>query len=162
MSRSHRTLCGIGAALIGATAIAQSASAQDAMLGSWKLDVVASRFAGPHSKSQSQLYRLLPNGRMEMVYSERSPDGANVSLDVSWPKDGGLVRDLGHAFAPNQTFVETMLGPGDWLTTEMQDGRQTSSRRKTVSADNRSMRQVLKEIGPDGKVAETILVLRRQ
>jgi hypothetical protein len=58
--------------------------------------------------------------------------------------------------------AETLIGPGDWYVTYLQNGKQFLIMHKVISDDGKTMRQTITGIGPQGKPGEQIQVLDRQ
>ena len=71
------------------------AIAADQIVGTWKLDVANSKFASFFSppREQTEVYRDLPSGEIEMVLTRVSTEGTTTSSRLIWPTGGGAVKD---------------------------------------------------------------------
>ena len=65
------------------------------------------------------------------------------------------------ATLPTPLLIETLVAPGEWLVTYMQDGRQYGTLRKVVSADGKTMRETFKGT-VQGQSLEIAVVVDRQ
>jgi hypothetical protein len=138
------------------------AMAADPIIGTWKLDVGSSKFVLPPPKEQTELYKELASGEIGMVLTRVQSNGAATSTQLTWPADGGAVHDADGHVPKGQTYVETLLGPGEWLVTYMRNGKQYLTMHKVISEGGQTMRQTIKGLDPQGHPAEQIQVLRRQ
>ena len=137
--------------------------AADPITGTWKLDVRASRFVKFEApKEQTESYKELAFGEIEMILTRVAKDGAQSRVRLTWPALGGAVQDPAGALGKGKSAIETMLGPGEWLVTFLENGKQWSTMRKVVSPDGRTMTQTAKFVDPDGRTLTQIQVLRRQ
>jgi len=137
--------------------------AADPITGTWKLDVKASRFVKFEApKEQTESYNELASGEIEMILTRVAKDGAQSTVRLTWPASGGAVQDPAGALGKGKSAIETMLGPGDWLVTFLENGKQWSTMRKVISPDGRTMTQTAKFADPDGRTLTQIQVLRRQ
>lgn len=138
------------------------ASAADPIVGTWKLDVGSSKFVLPPPKEQTEVYRELASGDIEMVLTRVQSDGNSTSITLTWPSTGGAVHDPDGHLRKGETIVETLLGPGEWFVTYMKDGKQYLTMHKLISPDGKTMRQTIKGLDPQGHPAEQIQELRQQ
>jgi hypothetical protein len=137
--------------------------AADPITGTWKLDVRASRFVKFEApKEQTESYKELASGEIEMILTRVAKDGAQSTVRLTWPASGGAVQDPAGALGNGKSAIETMLDPGDWLVTFLENGKQWSTMRKVISPDGRTMTQTAKFVDPDGRTLIQIQVLRRQ
>ena len=137
--------------------------AADPITGTWKLDVRASRFVKFEApKEQTESYKELASGEIEMILTRVAKDGAQSTVRLTWPASGGAVQDPAGALGKGKSAIETMLRPGDWLVTFLENGKQWSTMRKVISPDGRTMTQTAKFVDPDGRTLTQIQVLRRQ
>ena len=138
------------------------AIAADPMIGTWKLDVGSSKFVLPPPKEQTEVYKELASGEIELVLTRVQSAGAATSTRLTWPASGGVVHDPDARLPKGETLVETLLGPGEWLVTYMRNGTQYLMMHKVISQDGNTMRQTIKGLDPQGRPAEQDQVLRRQ
>ena len=137
--------------------------AADPITGTWKLDVRASRFVKFEApKEQTESYKELASGEIEMILTRVAKDSAQSTVRLTWPASGGAVQDPAGALGKGKSAIETMLGPGDWLVTFLENGKQWSTMRKVISPDGRTMTQTAKFVDPNGRTLTQIQVLRRQ
>jgi len=137
--------------------------AADPITGTWKLDVRASTFVKFEApKEQTESYKELASGEIEMILTRVAKDGAQSTVRLTWPASGGAVQDPAGALGKGKSAIETILGPGDWLVTFLENGKQWSAMRKVISPDGRTMTQTAKFVDPDGLTLTQIQVLRRQ
>jgi hypothetical protein len=137
--------------------------AADPITGTWKLDVRASRFVEFEApKEQTESYKELASGEIEMILTRVANDGAQSTVRLTWPASGGAVQDHAGALGKGKSAIETMLGPGDWLVTFLENGKQWSTMRKVISPDGRTMTQTAKFVDPHGRTLTQIQVLQRQ
>ena len=137
--------------------------AADPITGTWKLDVRASRFVKFEApKEQTESYKELASGEIEMIVTRVAKGGAQSTVRLTWPASGGAVQDPAGALGKGKSAIETMLDPGDWLVTFLENGKQWSTMRKVISPDGRTMTQTAKFVDPDGRTLTQIQVLRRQ
>ena len=142
--------------------MATAAKAADPIVGAWKLNTAKSKFAVPPPKEQVEVYRALDSGEIELTLTRIIADGSHTSTTLAWPASGGAVKLRQGSLPEGETLVETLLGPGDWYVTYLQNGKQFLIMHKAISEDGKTMRQTITGIGPQGKPAEQIQVLDRQ
>jgi hypothetical protein len=137
--------------------------AADPITGTWKLDVQVSRFVVYEApKEQTESYRELASGQIAMTLTQIAKDGRKSAVRLTWPIVGGAVQDPAGALPKGQSIVETLLGPGDWLVTFLDNGKQSSTMRKQISLDRKTMTQTAKFVDAHGRTLTEIYVLRRQ
>jgi hypothetical protein len=143
---------------------ALAARAADPIVGTWKLDVSKSKLVASLSppKAQTEVYRELASGQIELELTRVNNEGASTSVILSWPAGGGVVQDPRDGLPKGMTAVETLLKPGEWYGTFLMDGKQVMTMHKVISRDRQTMRQTLKGLDPQGRSVQQIQVLRRQ
>jgi hypothetical protein len=141
--------------------------AADPIIGTWRLNLSQSKFSAapsemvdPRPKLQIETYREIED-RIEVSGTVTRLDGSSTSGQLSWPKQGGLVK-VENAAVSDLSIVEVLLAPGQWLVITMRDGRQVGTRRKVISKDGKTMRQTVRSFTPDGKPIEQVEVYDRQ
>lgn len=139
--------------------------AADPIIGTWKLNIAKSTFASnapPPPKEQSETYRYLSTGEIELTYKSIEKDGSSVLLVFTWPAQGGAVKIIKKGDIPkNVSWIETLIA-GEWYATQMQDGKQSYTRHKIISKDGKILRQSFRSTDAHGKHFENILVFDRQ
>ena len=162
----EKRLCIALAVTIGAFGImtmnVTPAMAADLIVGTWKLDVGSSKFAVPPPKEQTEVYKELASGEIEMVLIRVQSDGKSTSRTLTWPSSGGTVQDPRGVLPKGETLVETSLGPGEWYVTYLMNGKQYLTMHKLISPDGQTMRQTIRGLDPQGHPGEQIQMLRRQ
>jgi hypothetical protein len=141
---------------------ARLAMAADPIAGIWKLDVANSKFVVAPPKEQTEVYRELASGEIEMSLTRVQTDGASQSTKLTWPASGGAVHDPDGHLPKGETIVETLLGPGDWYVTYLMNGKQFLVMHKVISQDGQTMHQTIKGTDLQGRTGEQIQVLHRQ
>jgi hypothetical protein len=162
VSQATQRSIGILALLLVATAL--HGQEGDPIVGTWKLNVAASKFPraeSPAPKDYVETYRLVGD-RIELVTSRTRTraDGTSYTPKYSWPAQGGVVVEHADPTA-TRVIIETLIAPGEWYVTYMRDGKQTGTRHKLVSKDGKTMRQVLRGLDAQGKPYEQVEVLER-
>ena len=143
--------------------IATPARAADPITGNWKLDFRASMsVVGPSLKEHTESYRELASGEIEFVITRIAEDGTKSTMRFTWPAGGGAAQDPAGALGKGNSVVETLLGPGDWLATFMDNGKQRATIHKVISPDGKTMTQTGKFIDPEGRSQTETLVFHRQ
>jgi hypothetical protein len=136
--------------------------AADPITGTWKLDVRKSNFVERPPKEQTETYRELASGDLEMVLTRTQQDGASTIVTLTWPALGGAVHDPASALPKGEAIIETLLGPGNWIAIFLTDGKQQTTMHKVITSDGRTMVQTFKTVDPHGRPGEQVQVLRRQ
>jgi hypothetical protein len=147
--------------------LAGLAMAADPIIGTWQLNLSQSKFSpassemvDPRPKLHIETYREIEN-RIEVSGMVTRLDGSSTSGKLSWPKHGGVLK-LENPAISDLLIVEALLAPGEWLVITMRDGRQVGTRRKVISKDGKTMRQIVRSFAPDGKPIEQVEVYDRQ
>lgn len=137
---------------------AASLWAADPIIGKWVLDVRASTIPAGET-GRTEIYEEVPGGKIRFTaLIERGAQPAAAGTPREFPATGGVL-DCGKCEDGRMT-VETSLGPGEWLATQLRDGKQYAALRKKVEGN--VMRQVGRRVEADGKVAEYVLIYHRQ
>jgi hypothetical protein len=149
--------------------MAVPAMAADPIIGTWKLNVAKSKFSPamqaitkrPPPKEYTEVYREIEGDQIEFTTHEILADGSSRSGHLIWPRQGGTVKVL-QGGVEGLTYVETLIGPGDWYVTALQDGKQFGIRHKTLSKDGKTKRETITGTDSAGKPFEQIEVFDRQ
>jgi hypothetical protein len=99
-----------------------AAIAADPIIGAWKLNPAESKFSAnsQSDRQQTEVYRLTEAGEIELTYGGVKHDGSRNSLVVVWPARGGVAK-LVKGDANGQTWIETLVKPGEWYMTAMRE-----------------------------------------
>jgi len=89
-------------------------------------------------------------------------DGTSRLARLAWPAQGGVATNQQGPGREGQSHIETLLAPGDWLLTRLQDGKQYNTIHKFISKDGKTMYQTNKSVDTQGQYREYILVFDRQ
>jgi hypothetical protein len=160
MRERSRIVLFIAVLLILATAV----FAADPIIGSWKLNIAKSTFASnapPAPKEQTEAYRYLNTGEIELTYKSIEKDGTSQFLVLTWPAQGGTVKIIKGDIPKSIAWIETLIA-GEWYVTQLQDGKQAYTRHKIISKDGKILRQSFRSTDVQGKPYENILVFNRQ
>jgi hypothetical protein len=162
MAFSGSGLCLALACCCTTTALAQK-NGPDPIIGTWKLNLSKSQLPQLPGlpKEQTETYREASPGRIELALSRLSGDGVPANVTLVWPSTGGVVEYQQGSGPKGELLIETLVAPGEWLVTYMQDGRQYGTLRKVVSADGKTMRETFKGT-VQGQSLEIAVVVDRQ
>lgn len=136
--------------------------AADPSIGTWKPNVAKSKFS-PSSQMPRQgtmVIRELGTDEFELSGSGVQSDGSKTSEKLTWPQKGGVLKGL--PAAAGESSIVTMIAPGEWYTTFMKDGKQTSFLHSSISKDGKTMTVHTKGTDEQGKPVESIEILERQ
>lgn len=135
--------------------------AADPIIGTWKLNIEKSTLISDRqesSKESMEVYREIENDRIEMV---RSPSGTVVK----WPKQGGIAVSTWESLAQSTEgnwLVQTLVAPGEWYVTYIENHKQIGFMHKVVSKDGKTMTQTMKFADDQGGFTERVRVYERQ
>jgi hypothetical protein len=97
--------------VLGMAMVISPALASDPITGTWKLDLDNSKFVLPPPKEQTEVYRELVSGEIEMSLTRVQSDGASRLTKLTWPASGGVVHDPDGHLPKDETLVEPYWGP---------------------------------------------------
>jgi len=66
---------------------------------------------------------------------------------VTWPAQGGVAEE---GSSEEELLVETLIAPGEWYVTRIQDGKQIQFMHKVISEDGKIMRQTIEGVAEWG------------
>jgi hypothetical protein len=135
----------------------------DPIIGTWKLNVAKSKFPSPQLtfKEQTEVYREIGNGQIELTYQSINKDGA-LSLEVFiFPAQGG-VADLVKGETSGRSYIETKIAPNEWYATCLEDGKQLYVLRKVISKDGNTLVKTPGSVDDQGNSLDLYLVLEKQ
>ena len=159
----------ITAFVMTTVAMGQTGKAQvEPIIGSWRMNVSASKisptlqdvFKIAAPKQRTEVYRQIPNGRIELKGTFTGIDGSSYSYSKTFPAEGGMAQ-LANS-EPSESDVNTRVSPREWYVTIMQNGKQTLTIHKVISEDGKTMRQTVTSVDSKGKPFEELRVFERQ
>ena len=135
--------------------------AMDPIIGTWKMNVEKSTPAQARKESSEEImevYREIENGRIEMV---RSPSGTVVT----WSQQGGIAVSTWESSSQSTEgnwLVQTLVAPGEWYVTYIENHKQIGFIHKVVSKDGKTMTQTMKFADGQGGFTERVRVYEKQ
>ena len=135
--------------------------AMDPIIGTWKMNVEKSKLASTRQGSSgesTEVYREIEDGQIEL---KRSPSGTVVT----WPKQGGIAVSTWESSSQSTEgnwLVQTLVAPGEWYVTYIENHKQIGFVHKVVSSDGKTMTQTMKFINDQGGLTEQVRVYERQ
>jgi hypothetical protein len=150
--------------LLAVFGLAGSLWAADPMLGTWKLNIAKSKFAPtePAPKEVTAIWRELGADQYECVMTGVRIDGSAISVKATIPAKGGVINVQQPVPIKGQSGIVTIVGPGDWYITFMQDGKQVEVVHSVVSKDGKTARNTAKGVDAKGKPYEALDVYDKQ
>jgi hypothetical protein len=154
-------------ALVLATAVA--AVAADPIIGTWKLNIAKSKFSSIYYSSRKrtvpkekvEAYREIEGDQLELAGKEIGTDGSSSSGISTWARQGGITKHQPPEPAEMSVF-ETLIAPGDWIVTSLQNGKQIRVMHKVISKDGKQMTQTITGTDAQGKPFVQVQVFDRQ
>ena len=146
-------------------ALVGSLWAADPSVGTWKLNIAKSKLApGTEAAVKEEMAIIREAGdEWEITFTGKRVDGSSISLQATRPRQGGAVKFLtGGSEGANEQSFDTVVEPGDWYHTSLQNGKQVEVIHGIVSKDGKTMRQITRGIDAKGKPYEGIEVYERQ
>lgn len=137
--------------------------AADPIIGTWKLNLAESKFPATEAlpKERTEVYRELDVDQMEFIATGTDANGSPILFKGTWPQQGGNVKIL-EGGNEGISYVETLIEPGNWYVTVIQNGRQTGVIHKTISKDGKRMRQTYRSTDARGNPFERLSLYDRQ
>jgi hypothetical protein len=151
--------------LLAVFGLAGSLWGADPLIGTWKLNVAKSKIPQTETalKVLTEIYRELGADQIEFTRIGTQIDGTPISSKWTWPRLGGIVERLSPAPLPeDMSYVETVIEPGNWYVTVLQNGKQITVIHKTFSKDGRTMRQTITSTNAQSQTSEQLLVFDKQ
>jgi hypothetical protein len=147
-------------AIIGLTSTVWAA---DPIIGTWKLNLEESKFPPTEvmPKERTEVYRELAVDQMEFTATGTEANGSPISFKATWPSQGGTV-DILQGGDEKTSYIETLIEPGNWYVTVLQNGKQTGVINKTFSKDGKRMRQTYRGTDAQGNPFERLSVYDRE
>lgn len=138
--------------------------AADPLIGTWKLNVAKSKYPStqPAPKELTETYREINGGLIDFTYESVQADGTKELFKATWHAEGGTVNISEGQANPGRSYVETLLEPGNWYVTVLQDGKQIATMHKFISKDGKTMTQTSTDVDKDDKPSEILRVYEKQ
>ena len=108
--------------------------------------------------SRTEAYKELESGLIELTLTLTGIDGSTEVSKVTWPAQGGIAEEES---SEEIIVVETLVAPGEWYVTRIQDGKQFQLMNKIVSIDGKIMRQTIEGVGERGSY-KGVMVFERK
>jgi hypothetical protein len=90
-------------------------------------------------------------------------DGSSISFKATRPRQGGVVKVLTtEPERDNEQSFDTIVEPGDWYHTNLQNGKQVEVIHGIVSKDGKTMQQITKGTDAQGKAYKAVEVYEKQ
>ena len=137
--------------------------AADPSVGTWKRNIAKSKFApSTQAAVKEQTYVIREVGdQWELATKTTRMDGSSTSVTYTRPKQGGTVKAQ-PPLSGGQSYIDTVIEPGNWYLTVLQDGKQISVTHGLVSKDGKTMNMTTKSTNTQGKPSETLGVFNKQ
>jgi hypothetical protein len=137
--------------------------AADPIIGTWKLNLAESKFPATEvmPKERTEVYRELDVDLIEFEATGTEANGSPISFKATWPQQGGTV-DILQGGNAETSYIETLIEPGDWYVTVLQNGKQVGLIHKTFSKDGKRMRQTYTSTDAQGNPFERLSLYDRQ
>jgi hypothetical protein len=137
--------------------------AADPIIGTWKLNLAESKFPATEvmPKERTEFYREIDADLIEFEATGIEANGSPISFKATWPQQGGTV-DILQGGNEETSYIETLIEPGDWYVTVLQNGKQVGVIHKTFSKDGKKMRQTYTSTDAQGHPFERLSLYDRQ
>jgi hypothetical protein len=135
----------------------------DPILGTWKLNTDKTEFSPfllailnqKSVKGATAVYREIDSNLLEYIGTYTPLDGAPISGTYTWPRQGGIAKKQAPAPLPDgMSIVETLIAPGNWCATFLQNGIQVMVVHKIVRENGKTMQEIYRGMDPQGKSFE--------
>lgn len=152
---------------IAVLAVATNAAAQskdDPSLGTWKLNVVKSKFTpGPPIKGDTRSYEVNDEGWLLVTTETIQPDGRRTGVRFAAKFDGKPYPQIGR-FAPTVTLITYQAVDKLTLKYTQRDtsGKVLSTNTRTVSADGKTMTIEQRSTDDKGRPSVNVELFERQ
>jgi hypothetical protein len=150
--------------LVAVFGLAGSLWAADPILGTWKVNVAKSKYAlgaKVTPKQQTNVVREAVSNQIEVVVTGMRTDGSAISIKWTAPKEGGVMK-FQQGGTEGTSAILTVIDPGDWCITVLQNDRQITTYHVVVGKDGKTAREVMKANDAQGKPYEQIQIYERQ
>jgi hypothetical protein len=137
--------------------------AKDPSVGTWKLNIAKSKFAPSTEAAIKEEMAIIREAgdQWEITFTGKRVDGSSISSKATRPRQGGVVKFLTGGSEGEQSF-DTVVEPGNWYHTSLQNGKQVEVIHGIVSKEGKTMQQITKGTDAKGKPYEGIEVYDKQ
>jgi hypothetical protein len=135
--------------------------AADPIIGKWKLNIAKSKLGQAAPKEYTEVYREIDSNLIELTTNWISSDGSSSPEKFTFPAQGGINK-FSTPIDEGRFEIETLIAPGEWRMTGMQNGKQIITMHKIIGKDGKTMRHIVTNTDAKGKVSEELLVFDRQ
>jgi hypothetical protein len=145
--------------------LAGSLWAADPRVGMWKLNAAKSKFpaeAQAIPKEATIVIRELDEEQLEFAITGTRRDGSPMLEKSLEPQQGGVVKGIEPAPAQGRVLIHTVIGPGDFYSTILQEGKQIAVWHWVVSHDGKTMLVTIKGTDAQGKSYERVALFEKQ
>ena len=121
-------------------------------------------FAPNHAtapKEETMVFRVVGD-QFELTDTGTQKDGVAIAGKYASPVNGGVFKVLQTAPAEGESYVETMLEPGNRFLTQLKNGKQTQVQHLVLSKDGKTMSITTKGTDAKGKPFESVSVFHKQ
>jgi hypothetical protein len=146
-------------------ALANSLWAADPRVGTWELNVAKSKFPADAltiPKQTTITIRELGVDQLEFAFAGTRRDGSPISEKFLEPIQGGIVKMIEPAPMQRRSLIHTVIAPGDFYSTFIQDGKQIAVWHWVISKDLKTMHVTIKGTDAQGKAYEREALYERQ
>ncbi len=165
----RQNLLAVFTTMILVLALATVAMAADPIIGTWKLNIAKSSFSPilqaalkqSTPKEGKEVYRAIEGNQIELTYTRTRTDGSSTLERLTWPAQGGALKNLLGGIE-GESLIETAIGSGNWLVTNLHNGKQFATMHKVISKDGKTMTQTIRGVDDQGKPFKQIQVFDRQ
>jgi len=147
--------------LLSVLCLAGSLWAADLTLGTWKLNLEKSKIP-PNSllaKGAVVVIRAIGDHN-ELVFTFNQTGGSTETQTYTYPQTGGILQSA--ALSKDIMAIVTVIGPGEFYETAIQDGKQVMWQHGLVSKDGRTLTETQQRVDAEGKRIEILKVWEKQ
>jgi hypothetical protein len=147
------------------------APAADPGVGTWKLNLEKSKFAGPRPQMEVRRYFLREDGFLVGLAISVNAQGVPNFVQFTAKNDGkdypeynvaSLAELQAKGLSTPITYAQESVDPNTAKVTLKQNGRITTTGTRSVSADGKTMTIILSNTDPQGQTVTTVRVFDRQ
>lgn len=164
--RKHSLLVSSAMILAFLLTTAVAARAAEPSLGTWKLNLAQSKFPpnqpGLAAPKQETVVKRAVGDNFEVTITGIAADGSPMAAKITQPQQGGVIKFVQGGLPEGLSEVATVIGPGEFYVTQLQDGKQVQVEHIVVSKDGKTMRVNLHRIDAQGHASQAIEVWDKQ
>jgi len=159
--RKHLTV--VSVTMIFGLGLATVTMAADPRVGTWKLNLAQSKLppsTGAAIKEETAVVREVGD-QFETAFTSTRTDSSTTTNKFTEPQKGGAIGRQ-PAYPEGESGVATMIGPGNWYVTFLQNGKQVRVYHNVISKDGKTMRETYRGTDAKGKPIEGSAVFDKQ